>query len=207
LTSMANGKVLVLGIGNLLWADEGFGVRVVEALQRNYEFSPEVSLMDGGTQGLALIPYVQQADTLVIADAVDFHEAPGTLVEVHDAEVPAYLSYGKMSLHQVSFQEVLALSQLMGASPARLCLIGVQPEQLDDYGGSLSATVKAQIEPAVSRIVAYLGSLGIETRARTSDGQASSALDMERYEAQRPSAEEACRVGDARFLPDSSVNP
>ena len=57
-------RVLVLGIGNLLWADEGFGVRAVEALNRDYEFPPNVILMDGGTQGLYLIEHVTSADIL-----------------------------------------------------------------------------------------------------------------------------------------------
>ena len=194
------GRILVLGIGNLLWADEGFGVRVVETLERDYEFPSNLTLLDGGTQGLALIPYVQQADTLVIADAVDFGEPPGTLIEAHDGEVPAYLCAGKMSLHQISFQEVLALSGLLGDAPDRICLIGVQPECLDDYGGSLSDTVRSQIGPAVSRILRYLGSLGIEGEARLQPLEAAHALAIGAYEAERPSAAEACRIGDGRFL-------
>ena len=63
--------IVVLGIGNLLWADEGFGVRCIEALQRRYEFADHVSLMDGGTQGLYLLPYVEDARRLLVFDAVD----------------------------------------------------------------------------------------------------------------------------------------
>ncbi|MDD5035186.1 MAG: HyaD/HybD family hydrogenase maturation endopeptidase [Methylococcaceae bacterium] len=191
--------ILVLGIGNLLWADEGFGVRVVQALQQTHEFPPRVSLLDGGTSGLALIPPVQEADSLIIVDAVDFHLAPGTMVELRDEEVPAYLGAKKMSLHQVSFQEVLALCQLLGKSPARLLLLGVQPQTLDDYGGSLSPVVKQQIAPAMARIIEYLAELGIEVKPKP-PSPGNEALDMAEYERQRPSAEEACRFGDARFL-------
>lgn len=192
-------RILILGIGNLLWADEGFGVRLVQALQQRYAFPPEVTLLDGGTQGLGLIPYVQAAEVLVIADAVDFHQEPGSLLEVRDEEVPQYLAAGKLSLHQVSFQEVLALCQLMGQGPSRLCLIGVQPVVLEDYGGSLTPQVKAQLEPAMARILVFLQSLGVTARPR--DRQvAADPLDMERYERQRPSAQQACRIGDARLL-------
>lgn len=118
-------RVLILGIGNLLWADEGFGVRAVEEFQRRYAVPPEVTVMDGGTQGLGLLPYVQEAEHLVILDAVDFGLEPGTLVEKRDAEVPAVLGSKAMSLHQVSFQDVLALCQLTGREPQHLCLIGV----------------------------------------------------------------------------------
>lgn len=192
-------RILILGIGNLLWADEGFGVRVVQALEQRYRFPPQVTLLDGGTQGLGLIPYVQACDALVIADAVDFQQAPGSLLEVHDEEVPQYLSAGKLSLHQVSFQEVLALCRLTEQGPRRLCLIGVQPVLLEDYGGSLTPPVKAQIEPAGTRILAYLQSLGV-TATPCAELPSGDPLDIERYEQQRPSAQQACRIGDARFL-------
>jgi hydrogenase maturation protease len=192
-------RILILGIGNLLWADEGFGVRVVQALEQRYEFPPEVTLLDGGTQGLGLIPYVQACDALVIADAVDFHQEPGSLLEARDEEVPQYLSAGKLSLHQVSFQEVLALCQLMGQGPSRLCLVGVQPVLLEDYGGSLTPQVKAQLEPAMARVLAYLESLGVSASPRR-DAPLDDPLAMDRYERQRPSPQQACRIGDARVL-------
>ncbi|WP_082411777.1 HyaD/HybD family hydrogenase maturation endopeptidase [Methylogaea oryzae] len=189
-------RVLILGIGNLLWADEGFGVRVVQALERRYAFPPNVTLLDGGTQGLGLIPYVQACDTLVIADAVDFRQEPGSLLQAVDDEVPQYLSSGKLSLHQVSFQEVLALCRLMGQGPSRLCVVGVQPVLLEDYGGSLTPQVKAQLEPAMARILAYLQSLGIAAGPRD-ESPSDAALDMDVYERLRPSAQQACRIGDA----------
>lgn len=189
-------NILILGIGNILWADEGFGVRVVQALQA-YAFPSTVNLLDGGTQGLALMPYLQAADTLIIIDAVDFQLQPGTLVELRDAEVPAYLGANKMSLHQTSFQEVLALCQLMGNCPERLLLVGVQPEILEDYGGSLSPIVKRQMRPAMDRVLTYLAAMGIIPELRPPNPD---ATDMDEYERLRPSAEEACRFGDKRFL-------
>ena len=79
----------VLGIGNVLWADEGFGVRCIEALQQRYEFAPHVQLIDGGTQGLYLVQHVQQADRLLIFDAIDYGLAPGELKLVRNDDVPA----------------------------------------------------------------------------------------------------------------------
>jgi len=198
---MSGPNILILGIGNLLWADEGFGVRVVQALEELYEFPAEVSLLDGGTQGLALIPYVQAVDTLVIIDAVDFQLEPGMLVELRDGEVPAYLGAKKMSLHQISFQEVLALCQLLGNCPARLVLIGVQPAVLEDYGGSLSPVVKAQMRPAMDRVLGYLAEMGVAATPKAQSlAQGHGAIGMKEYERHRPSAEAACRFGDGRFL-------
>ena len=68
---MKEQQILILGIGNILWADEGFGVRCAEELNRQYTFPENVTLMDGGTQGIYLVPHVQLCDVLIIFDAID----------------------------------------------------------------------------------------------------------------------------------------
>lgn len=194
-------SVLLLGIGNVLWADEGFGVRVVEHLRRHYRFPESVTVMDGGTQGVYLVEHVQAAEVLVIFDAIDYGLAPGTLHCLYDDEVPAFLGAKKMSLHQTGFQEVLIMARMLGQYPKQLLLIGVQPYELDDYGGSLRAEVKAQLQPAIERALAYLRQFGVEAlRLSGLERLDDPALDIQRYENERPSAEAACRVGDGRVL-------
>ncbi len=182
---------LVLGIGNLLWADEGFGIRAVEALDAGYAFAPEVRLMDGGTQGMFLLPWVRSAQRLLIFDAIDFGLEPGELRVIRDERVPSYMGAKKVSMHQTGFQEVLAAAQLMGASPQRLALVGVQPECLDDYGGSLRPRVHARIPEAVERALAVLRDWGVEPVARSrppAPGQrvGHDELELPVYEAGRP---------------------
>ncbi len=198
-------KVLVLGIGNLLWADEGFGVRAVEALHHSYTFEPNVTLMDGGTQGLYLIEHVRKADILIVFDAVDYGLAPGAMKLVEDAEVPRFLGAKKMSLHQTGFQEVLATADLFGDLPKHLFLIGVQPEELEDYGGSLRDVTKAQIPNAIEHALAYLRRFGIVAAPRArplAEGVTLSSPEMtlDRYEGGRPSSEAAYRLGDPRVV-------
>lgn len=199
-------KTCVLGIGNLLWADEGFGVRCLDRLQREYEFDDAVELIDGGTQGLYLLPYVQQADRLLIFDAIDYGLAPGTLRTVRDDEVPRFMGAKKMSLHQTGFQEVLQLAALTGRYPDRVTLIGCQPEELKDYGGSLRPIVKQALEQALLLGLQELAGWGVVARARRQPATAQAGattpeLALEAYEDQRPSAAQACRVGDERFFP------
>ena len=117
---MAAKKVLILGIGNILWADEGFGVRAVETLNRDYQFDDNVSLMDGGTQGIYLVQHVQQADVLVVFDAIDYGLEPGTMKLILDDEVPKFMGAKQMSLHQTGFQEVLAMADFTGSYPQHL---------------------------------------------------------------------------------------
>ena len=162
----------VLGIGNVLWADEGFGVRAVEALNAGWTCGPEVRLVDGGTQGLALLPVVGEAGLLVILDAVDFGLAPGTLMVAADDEVPRYLTAKKLSLHQTSFQDVLALAQISGRAPARMVLVGVQPCDLDTYGGGLSAPVAARVGEAVDLVRELLAGAGFALAPRAAGEEA-----------------------------------
>ncbi|MFL5288780.1 MAG: HyaD/HybD family hydrogenase maturation endopeptidase [Rhodopila sp.] len=159
--------VLVLGIGNILWADEGFGVRAVEAFHRRYELPEDVVLLDGGTQGLYLVNYLQEADDLLVFDAIDYGLEPGTLKIVRDEEVPKFTGAKKMSLHQTGFQEVLSAADLLDAYPKRLALIGCQPVDLEDWGGPLTAPVAAAIAPALDAAVAVLAEWGVAVTPRT----------------------------------------
>lgn len=198
--------ICVMGIGNVLWADEGFGVRCIEALQQRYEFAPHVSLIDGGTQGLYLIQHVQEATRLLIFDAVDYGLAPGTLKLVEDDEVPRFMGAKKMSLHQTGFQEVLSLALLTEKYPESVLLIGCQPEYLEDYGGSLRPRVKLALEDALAHGLATLREWGAQPMLRTQPLSLHEAvtfgeLDLLRYEGERPSEDLACRSGDDRFFP------
>ncbi|WP_018227496.1 HyaD/HybD family hydrogenase maturation endopeptidase [Methyloversatilis universalis] len=206
--------LVVLGIGNVLWADEGFGVRCVEALQQRWEFAPEegieVQLIDGGTQGLYLVQHVQSADCLLIFDAIDYGLEPGTIKCIANDDVPRFMGAKKMSLHQTGFQEVLSLAQLTGRYPREVLLIGCQPEELEDYGGSLRPTVRRALEDALQ--------IGLDTLRRWGAGPQPRStpltvrecitfaeLGLERYEDERPAEDLACRSGDARFFPTTAA--
>jgi hydrogenase maturation protease len=194
--------VLVLGLGNVLWADEGFGVRAVDALHRRWTMPEGVSLVDGGTQGVYLLDHVCSAGSVLVLDAIDFDLAPGTLRVFRDAEVPEG-SARAMSLHQATFQELLSLARVRGLFPERITLVGVQPEVLDDLGGSLSAVVRDRLDEAVGLAVAELRAWGIAPVPRAeppAEPLSAAALAIDAYEAGRPSASAACRIGDARFL-------
>src|SRR6218665_2332483 len=183
-------RICVLGIGNVLWADEGFGVRCIEALQQRHEFAP----------------HVQQATHLLIFDAIDYGLAPGTLKCVANDEVPRFMGAKKMSLHQTGFQEVLMLAQLTEQYPQQVLLIGCQPEELEDYGGSLRPIVKRAMDEALALGLQALDRWGAAPvpRQRPLDPTETvtfAELALGRYEAQRPTDDDACRNGDRRFFP------
>ncbi len=160
-------RILVLGIGNILWADEGFGVRVVEEFHRRYAVPDNVTVLDGGTQGLYLVNYLEEADCLIVFDAIDYGLPPGQLKLVRDEEVPKFTGAKKMSLHQTGFQEVLSAADLLGRCPQHLVLIGCQPLDLEDWGGPLTAPVRRQIEPAIELACQHLAQWGVPPQLRT----------------------------------------
>ncbi|MGE5369432.1 MAG: HyaD/HybD family hydrogenase maturation endopeptidase [Chloroflexota bacterium] len=159
-------KILVLGIGNLLWADEGFGVRVVEEFHRRFATPENVTILDGGTQGLYLVHFVEETDKLLVFDAIDYGLEPGALKVVLDDEVPKFTGSKKMSLHQTGFQEVLSAADLLGRYPERLALIGCQPLDLEDWGGPLTEPVQAAIAPAILAAQRILGEWGVRLTQR-----------------------------------------
>ena len=199
---MKKTELLVLGIGNILWADEGFGVRCVEAMNAAYQFDDNVTVLDGGTQGLYLLPFLEDARRLIVFDAVDYGKTPGEMVIAKDDQVPRFMGAKKMSLHQTGFQEVIACASLADRLPESMILIGVQPEQLEDFGGSLRDVVKAQIPHAIEVALLQMRQWGITYRARQLHvvDEHQHVLSMDEYEAGRPSAEAACRFGDDRFM-------
>lgn len=193
---------LVLGIGNLLWADEGFGVRCVEALNERFELPEGVRAVDGGTQGLYLVPLVSEAERVLVFDALDWGVPPGTIKVIRDDEVPRFHGAKKMSLHQVGFQDVLSATQLLDAAPARITLIGVQLAEIDDFGGSLSPQLSAALDRVIDLGVQELASWGFppRPRARAAAPLFDDSLRRKGFEEQRPGTDVVCREGDARFL-------
>jgi hydrogenase maturation protease len=195
-------EVSVLGIGNVLWADEGFGVRAVEALHEAWQMPAGVRLLDGGTQGMPLLERIETSHAVLVLDAIDFALEPGTLRVLRDREVPNWAGT-KMSLHQQSFQDLLAIADLHERFPARLTVIGVQPQTMNDFGGSLTPPVRARLAQTVELAVAELVAWGYPPQRRSAppaERLNDAALSLATYEGGRPSEDEACREGDARFL-------
>ena len=194
---------LVLGIGNVLWADEGFGVRAVEALHAAWSFPDNVRLIDGGTLGLNLFEDIASARQVLVFDAIDYGLPGGTLKVLRDAEVPAW-GANKLSPHQTGFNDILALAQLRGTVPERITAIGVQPVELDDFGGSLRAPVRARLAEAVELAVRELALWGYAATLRAGGSVVpplnAQSLALDAYEAGRPSEDDACRIGDPRVL-------
>ena len=93
-------SILVLGLGNTIMSDDGFGVRAVNALSSRYRFRGPVKVLDGGTLGLDLLPHLEEVDKLLIVDALDMRGEPGQVFRIEGEEVPRAFA-SKLSVHQM----------------------------------------------------------------------------------------------------------
>lgn len=158
-------RTLVLGLGNILLADEGVGVRVVERLQEQYDFPEGVQVMDGGTLGLDLLPYLEDASRLLVVDAVQARKPAGTLVRLSGSEIPVFLDASKVSPHQEGLEDLLAVATLKGYLPGEVVFWGAQIESLR-VGLELSPAVASQVDALVGKVLEELGRWGIEPQPR-----------------------------------------
>lgn len=165
-------NIVVLGLGDSFWCDCGFGMRAVEALHARYSFPPNVTLVDGAADGEALLPLVEEADVLVIADAVDSALPPGTVKTFEGAGAARRLRKCEIALHQVWMADALEAARRNGRLPSCIRLVGAQPLDEENYGASLSAMAKAQVNEAVREIVAFLDSIGVAATPRPAGAQA-----------------------------------
>lgn len=154
-------QVIVLGLGNILCGDDGFGVHAALRLQEDYNFPESCQIIDGGTQGQLLYGIVEEADRLLLIDAADFNLPPGSLSQHEAEEIPKWLGQAKLSAHQGSFAEILALAELKNVLPLEIKLIAFQPE-IVEFGQPLSAQGRAKIPDAIRLTLISLDMWGIK---------------------------------------------
>jgi hydrogenase maturation protease len=156
--------ILILGIGNTLFSDEGFGVHVVERLQERYDFADNVSVVDGGVLGLGLMGIISQADHLIVVDAVRNKGRPGDFHRLDGPAIPERIR-AKNSLHQVDFMEALSVCQALDKVPETV-IFGVEPEDIDTLGVELTPTIQAKVDGMIDILLAELDRLGASYRRR-----------------------------------------
>lgn len=157
--------VLVLGMGNILLEDEGLGIRALELLEQRYEIPSQVELLDGGTTGMGLLDDISGRQHLLVLDAVQTGEPPGTLVKLAGDEVPVYFGM-RISPHQLGLSDVLATLELSGEQPAGVTVLGLVPLSLE-MCLRLSDLVNGRLDSLVEAAVNELGRLGWPLRAKT----------------------------------------
>jgi hydrogenase maturation protease len=136
--------VLVLGVGNVLFADDGAGLLVLAELERDAaQWGDQVEFLDGGTQGLALLDRIAHRRALLVLDAVALGAEPGT---VHILRGWSHAGGRASTAHESNVAELLQTSTLLGECPEQVTVIGIEPEKIGTGIGVSDAVARAVTE-------------------------------------------------------------
>lgn len=151
-------KILILGVGNILYTDEGVGVRAVERLLETYDFSENVTLMDGGNLGMRLMAPLMDADYCIVLDAVLGGDAPGTIYRFTGEDLRKSLAF-KDSMHQSDLVDTLIYCELVGKRPETV-VIGMEPFDFKTMSIELSPTVAERVPAMLDIALRELAAVG-----------------------------------------------
>ncbi len=161
-----NKKIGILGIGNLIVGDEGFGVHTVRYLEEHYEFPDNVEIKDGGTAGIYMSPFLEECDPVLVIDVVDIDAEPGSMHYYSSDDVKAGKISTRMSPHQLGLLEILEICKLRDAAPEILEFYCVVPHKLET-STELSEVVAPRVKEISDIVIKRLTELGVEVRKKT----------------------------------------
>lgn len=157
-------KCVVLGLGNILHSDDGVGPQAVERLKSDARVPEAVDLIEGGTLGLELLTYIWNCSCLLVLDAVDVGQPPGTLV--HMSAEHLHGMPGKGNVHQLGVADLLVALRMLASQTPEVVLLGIQPATTE-WGTTLSSPVAAALSSLVDAAVVELCRLQIKITAPT----------------------------------------
>lgn len=153
-------RLIILGLGNILFKDEGFGVHFVQEFQKKYRLPMDVSIVDGGTLGYMLMNIVCQTENLLVVDTVKTDDQPGSVYRFHPDDIPTTISYN-VSAHEVEFTDILLKAEMMGYAP-RTTIIAVAPEDIVETCMELTETMQKTMPKVEQLVKEEINKLGIK---------------------------------------------
>ena len=165
-------RSFILGLGNVLMGDDGFGPYVARTFEEQYELGEETEVIDLGTPGLDLTPWLADATHIIIVDTIRASEPPGTLRIYDKADLVRHAPFARVGPHDPGLKETLLTLEFAGRTPETVTLVGVVPARVA-MGTELSAPVAAAVPVAIGAIVDRLRQLGEPVTRRASSGPAS----------------------------------
>ena len=161
----SSAEVVVLGLGNILMEDEGIGVHAVNHLEKNYRFTPEIEIVDGGTSGLDLLPFFGPEKSILLIDAVNFNMDPGTVGVLEDDAILAQLD-PKISMHHLGLSDLISISELTDRKAKKMTLLGIQPESMENLDLEMTDTIKSVFNKVIDNALRILDEWGVASSKR-----------------------------------------
>ncbi len=156
---------MVLGVGNILFTDEGFGIRVIEKLQSEYDFPENVSVVDGGVLGMNLLGVISEADQLIVVDVIRNNGEPGTLYRIDNDDIPQRIR-AKNSLHQIDFLEAMTFCRYGLDKVPEAVIFGVEPRDIETCCLDLTPLIHSRIDDMTEKVLEELTRLGVSYKKK-----------------------------------------
>jgi hydrogenase maturation protease len=162
ITPESTPSIAVIGIGNILFNDEGLGIYATQFIKQNYRFTPQIELIDGGTLGMNMIHYYQSYERVLLLDTISVDEnSPAGSIYNLDAKVLQGLGSCRKTAHEIEVLQTLELGALAG-DMAKIQIIAMVPEEIDSVIMALTATVQQAMPLFVQTIIEELQKWGIQ---------------------------------------------
>jgi hydrogenase maturation protease len=157
-------EIMILGIGSILFSDDGFGIQVAQRIEKEYEFPDDVLVVDGGVLGINLLGVISKPKHLIVIDTMRNQGRPGDIYRIEGEAIPERIR-AKNSLHQVDFLEALTLCQALDNVP-KTVIIGVEPEDIQTLSLVMTPTLQARVETVIGMVLKELQRLGVSYRKK-----------------------------------------
>jgi len=156
---MNSGETLILGIGNTLLTDEGAGIHALNRLQlacsNIHPENSNLNFIDGGTLSFTLAVWIEDCNNLIVFDATELHQPPGSVKVFIGSEMDDFLGKTKRSAHEVGLIDLMDIARLTNKLPANRALIGIQPDKMG-WGMKPTVSVEAALENAANEALQLL---------------------------------------------------
>jgi hydrogenase maturation protease len=158
-------ETLILGIGNTLLSDEGAGIHALNLIQSEYSDIPKLTFLDGGTLSFTLATWIEDRDNLIVFDAAELNQPPGSVKTFVGAEMDAFLGAARRSAHEVGLMDLMDIARITDHLPTNRALIGIQPEYMD-WGMQPTQAVYRALPMAVNEAVKLIETWNNENLAK-----------------------------------------
>ena len=149
---MSNNETIILGIGNTLLTDEGAGIHALNLLESKCTDIPNLTFIDGGTLSFTLAVWIEDCPNLIVFDATQLNQPPGTVKTFVGTEMDDFLGKSKRSAHEVGLLDLMDIARLTEKLPENRAMIGIQPEKMD-WGMEPTPAVHRALDTAVSEAI------------------------------------------------------
>ena len=155
---------IVIGVGNVLFKDEGVGIYASKYLEENYAFEGDLEIIEGGTLGFKLMTFFQEYDNVIILDTVSIEDKAGEIFRL-PSDVLLGLGNYRKTAHEVEIVEMLEICSVLDKH-AQVTILGIIPEDIESVEIGLTSKIEDRFEEFILQALKEIESIGIKASKR-----------------------------------------